>query len=159
MSSFSPGDLYTEVLAVIAERNERGWITNRAWLVTQILCNHPIKRPDKKDPDDFSVICRALAVSAAVDRALARMRLSDESGDPDELADLPLPKLAGYMHLRAVYPLKRDDGIMLVPIDQMTDAEIEYKIKVYGRTADALREHRNEFRRYLEQRRSSRLAV
>src|SRR5262249_42883518 len=99
--AYSPKDLNTEVLTIIAARAHRGEVVNRSWLVTQVLLDHPIKRARNKNPDEFSNVCRKLAVSAAVDDVLARLKYQDERGDPDQV-ELELPRVPGYRHLRRV---------------------------------------------------------
>jgi hypothetical protein len=151
---YSPHDLNTEVLAVIAERSTSGESINRAWVVTAVLLAHPLKRPSKKDPDEFSVCCRQLAVSAAVDVALARLKYHDEGhGDPDVAPELNIPKVAGYKHLRALYPVRRDGAIMFVRLTEMTDDEITTKAKTYRKARDGYGEHADELDRYLAARR------
>jgi len=146
--AFSPSDLYQEVLLVIASRAAAGDLTSRAWLVTEILHSHPLKRDRKRDRDDFSICCRNLAVSAAVDRALAQLKHQDEGGDPDQ-AELEIPTLPGYRHLRRVYPIRRTEGIFLVPLDQMTDGEIAAKIDTYRAASRGFAAHADELNRYL----------
>lgn len=145
---FSPSDLYSEVLQIIAERSVDGAIINRGWLVTAVLKKHRLKRPSKKDPDEFSICCRQLAVSAAVDKALARLKREDEGDvDPDTIG-LDMPRLPGFKHLRQIYPLKRDGQIFLVPIDQMTDEEMNAKAATYDKASESYAEHAEELRRY-----------
>ena len=145
---YSPSELYHEVLVVIAERSSAGLLTSRGWLVTSVLHKHPIKRHRRGDPDDFSICRRQLAVAAAVDRALARLKHQEEGGDPDA-AELDLPRLAGYKHLRRIYPIVRDQVIFLVPLDKMTEEEIERKIETYEVASKGFAAHAAELRRYL----------
>jgi hypothetical protein len=148
---YSPSDLNTEIITVIAQRSAAGDIVSRAWVVTAILAEHPLKRHSKKDPDDFSICCRRLAVSAAVDTALSRLKYQDEGGDPDT-AELDLPKLPGYQHLRRVYPIRREGVIVLVPLAQMSDAEVTAKIKTYRKASVGFAEHAVELEHYLASR-------
>src|SRR4051794_12617793 len=111
--SYSPSDLYQEIREIIQCRSEDGAIVNRSWLVVSILKEHPIKRHKGKDPDDFSLICRQLSVSSAVDQALSQLKKKDEGGDPDAGA-AKIPLLPGFKHLRKVYPIKRSGDIYLI---------------------------------------------
>lgn len=154
---FSPSDLYLEVMQIITERSVDGAIINRGWLVAAVLKKHPIKRPSKKEPDEFSVCCRQLAVSAAVDKALARLKREDDGEvDPDTVG-FDLPRLPGFKHLRQIYPVKRDGQIFLVPIDQLTDEEMNAKADTYDKASESYAEHAQELRRY-RLRRSRRVA-
>jgi hypothetical protein len=153
--AFSPSDLYSEVRQIIADRSVDGTIINRGWLVAAILKKHPIKRPSEKQPDDFSICCRQLAVSAAVDKALARLKHEDEGGaDPDTI-EFDLPRKPGFRHLRQIYPLRRDGQIFLVPIDQMTDEEMNAKAATYDKASESYAEHAEELRRYRRTRRAA----
>jgi hypothetical protein len=146
--AFSPSDLYSEVLKIIAEHSVDGAVIGRAWLVALVLKTHPIKRHQKKDPDDFSICCRHLAVAASVDKALARLKHQDEGGaDPDTI-EFDLPRLPGFKHLRKIYPLRRDGLIYLVPIEQMTDEELTAKADTYDKASEGYAEHAQELRRY-----------
>ena len=145
---FSPTDLYSEVLRTISERADAGLLTGRGWLVSAVLVKHPIKRHLDTDPDDFSQCCRSLAVSAAVDKALARLKHQDEGGDDPDERELDLPRLPGFVHLRRVYPLKRKAEIFLVPLGQMSDGEIEDKANRYDAASTGYAEHAAELRRY-----------
>lgn len=146
---FSPTELYAEVLLIIAEQSNAGVLTSRGWLVTKVLQRHPIKRPSTKDPDDFSVCCRQLAVANAVDAALARLKHANEGHTDPDVIELDLPRLPGYKHLRRIYPIRRDDVIFLVPLEKMTDAEINGKIKVYNKASRGFAAHARELKRYL----------
>ena len=147
---YSPKDLNEEVFLTVGQRVERGEVVSRGWLVAAILGKHKIKRPRRGDPDEFSICCRQLAVSAAVDNALARMKLADDSGvsELDEQGVFGMPRLPGFHHLRRAYPIKRDGVIMLVPIEQMTAEERDLKAKTYLKASRSLAEHAEELMRY-----------
>lgn len=145
--AYSPSELNREVRQIIQDCAEEGVSVSRSWLVSAILLKHPIKRNSKKDPDDFSLICRQLAVSTAIDSALAQLKRQDEGGDPDA-AEFDLPRLPGFKHLRRVYPVKRSGLIMLVPIDQLTDDEFAAKVSVYRKASTAFAAHADELERY-----------
>jgi hypothetical protein len=147
--AFSPSDLYLEVLSVIAERSVGNEIISRGWLVTAVLHAHPIKRDRKADRDEFSLCCRQLAVSAAVDQALARLKHEDEGGTDPDRRELEFPRLPGFKHLRQIYPIRRDEGIFLVPLIKMTDDEIGRKIKTYRKASRGFAAHADELERYL----------
>lgn len=148
--AFSPSDLYTEVRKIIADRSVDGAIINRAWLVTAVLSNHKRKRLD-----EFSICCRQLAVSAAVDKALARLKREDEGEVDPDVTSLELPRLPGHEHLRQIYPIKRDGQIFLVPIDQLTTEERDTKAATYDKASATYAEHAAELRRYRPSRRSA----
>lgn len=149
----SAREINTEILSMIAALEGKE-IINRAWLVTAMLAEHPLKRHRKKDPDEFSLTCRQGFISASVDAVLARLKFQDEGGDPDQ-TELELPPRPGFKHLRQLYPIKRDGAIMLVPLEQMTDDEIEAKVKTYRRASLSLDGHATELERYLTARQMS----
>lgn len=146
--SYGSSDLYAEILSLIASRADRGLSTSRSWLVLNVLLSHPLKRHHEDEPDDFTLCCRQLAASAAVDHALARLRY--QGGDEPEA--IPPP---GYVHLRRVYPVRRDGVIMLVPIEDLADEEIAAKVATYRASSRGFADHADELRRYLRARRSN----
>lgn len=147
--AFSPSDLYLEVLALIAEHSTNNQIISRGWLVTAELKAHPIMRHNNKNPDDFSLCCRQLAVSAAVDQALARLKHEDEGHIDPDARELDLPRLPGFKHLRQIYPIRRNDIIFLVPLVKMTENEINRKIRIYRKASRGYEAHADELERYL----------
>jgi hypothetical protein len=163
--AYSPSDLNAEVREIVAARAAKGWLTSRGWLVTSILVAHPLhgdkepkkKTPERKAADEFNSCMRSLAVSAAVDTALAQMKHQEEGrGDPaGSDPSLDLPRLPGFTHLRRVYPVRRGGVIYLVPIEQLTDAEITEKCRLYRKAADAYIDHAAELQRYGESRRAA----
>ena len=140
---YSPKELVTEIYTVITDRCDKGDIISRGWVCTAVLAKHKLKKLD-----DFSTCCRQLAVSAAVDSALARMKRHDEGDDDPDTVEFEAPRLPGFKHLRKVYPIRRGGIIMLVPIDLLTDAEREAKAATYDRASVAFAGHAAEIRRY-----------
>ena len=141
--AYSPKDLTDEIRRVIIERADAGEIISRGWLVTEVLHKHSLKRLD-----EFSICCRQIAVSTKVDSALAQLKRDDEGeGDPDQ-EELGLPRMPGYRHLRKIYPIVRAGVIRLVPLDKLTDAEIDAKADSYDASSRARAAHADELRRY-----------
>jgi hypothetical protein len=141
--NYSPKDLVTEIYDVITDRCDQGDIISRGWVCTAVLAKHKITRLD-----DFSLCCRQMAVSAAVDAALARMKRRDEGDDDPDVEGFEAPRLPGFKHLRRVYPIRRDGVVMLVPIDLMTVQERNAKADTYERASIGFAEHAEEIRRY-----------
>ena len=141
---YSPKDLEDEIRRIIAARSAAGAFVSRNWLVTEVLHAHP-----EENIDEFTLCCCRMAVSSAVDKALFELLLRDEvpidPGEEDE-GELAL-RLPEWRHLRPVYPVRRD-GVSLVPLDQMTDDEIEAKAETYEGSSRPRAAHAAELRRY-----------
>lgn len=137
---YSLMDLRSEIESVIVARIDAGQILQRSWITQQVLSQHPIAA-DVPDGDFFNC-CARETVSNEVRRVNALFK-----EEPEKVAQGSLP-LAGYKYLQRAYPLTRDGELLLVPILQMTLAEIKEKAETYRRMADGCRGHADELERF-----------
>ena len=149
MPSFTHSDLYTEVKDLIRPQIEGEQIVNAAWVVPLMEAKHPMPRTWRGVHADARRIgyrehIRDLA------RAIVREFKKKET-DPDR--DTPL--LPGFKFVQRSYQIDRDAEPTCVPVDQMTDQEIEEKADELDRMADGCRAHAAELRRYLAIRRAA----
>jgi hypothetical protein len=62
--------------------------------------------------------------------------------------------MEGFKHLRIAYPVHRSGEHLLVPIDLMTDEEIDARCKQYQDAADGYLKHIAEFQAFKAERAS-----
>lgn len=92
----------------------------------------------------------------ATTRDAVRRQINARAGDRDE-ADKRQAKLPGFQHLQYYYIVKRPKvGEVGVPIDSMTDSEIDEKIVRYEGMSVACKDHADELRGYKATRRRRR---
>ena len=146
--AYSPRDLRQEIRTAVVVNLAAGNNIVRGWLEHDILSRHPM--PTFRG-QEFTTLCRKMAVSQAVREVLRQLKLADE--DPEGVSgsgQLPLP---GFKHLQLGYPLTRCDRkgkpeLIIVPITNMTSAERLAKADRYDAMAIGCAEHADELRRY-----------
>lgn len=137
---FSEKDLIAEVEAVVSSAQcaiETDWIANL------VMSNH---RDVSGEDAEFYVLCGWAHVKTAV-RAVVRSFKPEPEDVPD--AQIVLP---GFERLQTKYHCERNGKSWLVPIDELTDEEIDAKAHEYETMAEGCRLHAAELRRYKNQR-------
>lgn len=137
-------EIDTEILAIIESRMTSSLDVAGPWLIHEVVNQHP---NIEGDDEDFYRCCAFGHVAARVREALRREAQRDNSEDRQLL-------LPGWSHLHRRYSIERNDQQMIVPIEAMTDLELEKKAAEYIRQSDGLRSHADEINRYRMQRRS-----
>jgi hypothetical protein len=87
---------------------------------------------------DFYTICAQITVTQIVKDAVGKY-------DKPE-SDTPI--LAGFTHLRIAYPVHRNGEHLLVPVDKLTDQEIDLRCSQYQEAADGYIAHIEEFQTF-----------
>lgn len=140
---FSETDLVNEVSGFIEASLQNGRVMRSQWLIHEIISNHPLVEFEQKD---FYVLCAYGHIQKIVRDALRRYK-PDLDKEPDPQITLP-----GFERLQKGYLVERDAESVLVPIEQMSDREIDLKVAEYERMAEGCRLHALELRRYKNQR-------
>lgn len=137
---YSDNDLFTEVRQVIDRALATGLEAPAKWVAQTVLSNHVgIEGEDK----DFFVVCANHHVRDTVRAALRRFK--PEAGAETD----PQLVMPGFDRLQKAYLVERHDEQVVVPIDQLTDAEIDAKAVEYERMAKGCMRHAEELRRYI----------
>src|SRR5258706_8643914 len=134
-------DLTQEINSEIDDRLASGQAINVSWLIQSILAIHP-----EDDLSDFSKCARFEFVNDEVGRCVRRFK----EPEPEELAQLTLP---GFKKLQKAYRLTRNDEAIIVPIEAMSDDELEAKAIEHDEASRGHRTHARELRRYIKARR------
>lgn len=141
--AYSSGDLRREIHNIVAAHLAAGHTVRWAWLITDVLKNHPLPViPDL----DFNRLCRQLAIGDAVRDVLRTLKLNAE--DPSHVSSTGMLPLPGYNHLQQGYPFERDGELVIVPIDKLTKTERRSRAAQYRAMAAGCIEHADELDRY-----------
>lgn len=132
--------LYQEVRELVASRVSAGVIVRVEWLTTEIIAGK-----DRVEGDDlpFYTVCAYKHVTDVVKRCIGKY---EPKATPTED---PLP---GFEHMQKAYPVERDGDRVLVPVDQLSDAEIEARADEYMTMAKGCIAHAKELRAFRQMR-------
>lgn len=129
----------------LASEKQR-WVA--AWITQAIVARHEANLPEG-DEGLFWRHCGYATTRDAVRRQI-NIRAEDKEEKDDRQAILP-----GYQHVHAYYIVnRRGVGDIGLPIELMTDREIDEKIARYESMSTACRDHADELRDYKNLRRA-----
>jgi hypothetical protein len=126
------------VMAKIAS----GQVVRRDWLTLEVLENYGEVYGDHAD---YYVAMARRFIDGTAKRVIGK--LEKENPGQTEFT------MEGYDHLQMAYPLKRDGELMIVPVEQASDEELEERAREYELMAEGALAHAAEIRRYIELRR------
>jgi hypothetical protein len=127
------------VMAKIAS----GQIVDRKWLTLEVLSNY--SGIEGEHADHYRAMARRF-IDGTSRRVIGKL----ESANPGQSAFT----MEGYEHLQMAYPLKRKGELVLVPVEQADDEELEGRALEYESMAEGALAHAAEIRRYIELRRA-----
>jgi hypothetical protein len=130
-----------EISEFIASKVNHDEIVNCDLLVHEIVESRAgIIGPDA----DFYRICTCKIVYDVAKSCIAKYNSKD----------LPTRQLAlpGFEYLQVAYPVKRNGVKLLVPVNQMTDDELEERANEYDAMSRGCRDHAREIRGYVSKR-------
>lgn len=137
-------DLMNEVQEIIERFISEGKSIAASWVVQAIVKSHP----DVSGADaNWYILCGYEHARDSVRQVLRRYKPSEEG--PQEQVVLP-----GFERLQKAYLVDRGNEQTIVPVQDLTDAEIEAKeieLEIMGR---GCYQHRDELKRYRMQRNS-----
>ncbi len=137
----SETSIYPEVRKIIADKITNGEVVIIDWLTHEIIASKAgIEGPDT----EFYRVCAFTHVKDVVKRCVGKY-------DAKPSTDRQLV-LDGFEYLQVAYSVMREGEIVLVPVDQLTDAEIEDRAKEYEAMAVGLRSHARELRNFRRER-------
>lgn len=139
----SETSIYPEVRKIIADKIEAGEVVVIDWLTHEIIAGKDgIEGPDT----EFYRVCAFIHVKDVVRRCVGKY---DSKPATDRQLTLP-----GFDHLQVAYTVMRHGDIVLVPVDQLTNEEIEARALEYEAMAEGCRAHARELRSYRRERTS-----
>lgn len=133
----SETSVYREVREYIARKIEDGIVVNVDWLAHEIVAN---KNRISGEDLEFYTVCAFDKVRDIVKRCVGKY-------DAKPTTDAQLV-LDGFEHLQVAYTVERSGQVVLVPVNQLTDEEIEHRAAEYEKMAVGCRAHARELREY-----------
>lgn len=140
----SPKDLEQDATNLIASRLDAGEVVHAKWAVQELLNIHA----DITGNDvDFYLLCAREHVYRVIKKVIDRY----DKPEDDEKQML----LVGYEFLRIAYPVERDKERVVVPIDLLTDEELQARAKEFRTQAGSLLRHADEIEEFVTKRRAA----
>jgi hypothetical protein len=125
--------------------------TWRPTFVTQAICAPHLRGLKKGKDRDFWLHCGYEKTRAAVAR-----RINKRAADVIEEDIDAQPLLPGYNHLHTYYLVRRGGDDIAVPVENLTDDEIDGKIARIEKMGQTCFSHASEFRRFKRERAATR---
>jgi hypothetical protein len=138
----SEHNVMAEIAEIFGEHVSNSKILEKAWIVEKVMKRHPTD-------DHWYRCCGYFTVSALLRRVINENKKAEAAGDGRQGV------LGKWTYLQKGYFTARGDDAeasTYVPIEDMTDEEIEKKIEEYERMVGGLIGHIQELRRYLKDR-------
>jgi hypothetical protein len=127
---------------MVSDKIQNGQPVAMSWVTQEIIEAHnDIEGPDT----EFYIVCARHYISDQVKRQIKKYEPSDSASDAQLIME-------GFEHLQKAYPVERDDERVIMPIDMMTDEEVEKRAEEYKAMAAGCLNHAKELIQYLEQR-------
>lgn len=133
----SDDSIYREIREAIDARIASGEV------ITRDSLTHDIVRGKSKiegEDIEFYRVCAFKFVADLVRKCIGKFDARPET-DPQLVLD-------GFEHLQKAYTVQRGGQTVLVPIDQLTDIEIELRAQDYEKMAKGCLAHSRELRSY-----------
>jgi hypothetical protein len=135
--------IYGEVRKIISDKVAEGKVVVVDWLTHEIIS---AKAAIEGADVEFYRVCAFTHVKDVVKRCVGKY-----GAKPDTDAQLVL---SGFEHLQVAYSVMRDNEIVLVPVDLLSDEEIDDRAAEYDRMAKGCIAHARELRSFKRTRRS-----
>lgn len=127
-----------EVHKLVDEKFAAGVLVQTHWIAQEILATH-----DDIEGEDAAWyrVCTFKEVCRIAKSAIGKFKAEGETSE-----QLLLP---GFRHLCKAYPLTRDGDLVLVPVDQCSDAELLSRAEELDKMAKGCVDHAAEIREYV----------
>lgn len=133
----SEDSIYPLVREYIDEKLARGEVVVVDWLTHEIIGGRP---GIEEDDTEFYRVCAFVHIKDVVKRCVRKF-------DTKPITDEQLV-LDGFEHLQVAYTVPRNGRIELVPVDQLSDVELEARAAEYEAMAKGCRAHARELRTF-----------
>lgn len=131
-------NITAEVHKLVDQKFAAGVLVQTHWVAQEILASH-----DDIEGEDAAWyrVCTFKEVCRIAKSAIGKFRAEDVTCE-----QLLLP---GFRHLCKAYPLTREGELVLVPVDQCTDAELLARADDLDKMAKGCVDHAAEIREYV----------
>jgi hypothetical protein len=136
----------SEVRKFIADK-----IANGEQIVVEWLTNEIIRSKSSIDGEDvpFYRTCAFSHVKDVVRRSVGKYDQRSLTADRNQIV------MDGFEHLQVAYTVSRNSDVVLVPVNQLTDAELLARAVEYDDMARGCRKHAFEIREYVRSRKEA----
>lgn len=142
--SYSLKDMKLEIASQIEAAIAARRATPASWIATSIMARFKMPSGWTGEARDFYLLNASENVRREVSQVLGQFK---KETDASEFA-----KQEGFEFVQKAYPIRRDGEFTIVPVDAMTDDEVEAKVFELERMAASCMAHAEELRRFLKQR-------
>jgi len=139
----SKTDVTNEIRKLVSDRVDAGVIVRVEWLTTEIL---NMKADVHGDDADFYLACGVDFIKDTVKRCIGDYQPKAATVTSAQIV------MAGFDHMQRAYTVDRGGEIVLVPVDMLTDAEIEARAAELEAMARGCIAHAKELRAYRRER-------
>lgn len=135
-------DIQNLIARLVADKIDAGQVVNMQWATKEII--DTFSEIEGRDVD-FYLITAKFYIADLVKRCIKKYETPDQTESGQIVMD-------GFEHLQKAYPIERKDGREIVPVAQMTDAELEARAAEYDKMAEGCKKHALEIREYINSR-------
>lgn len=144
----SQESIRTELRKFIDDKIARGEPTPVNWVTREFM----ERKGDIEGGDvHFYLTCAEFFIKRLVKECIAKY--DSKSGKVEQQIVLP-----GFAYLQVAYTVQRQGETVLVPLQQVTDVELEARAAEFVESAKGLRHHAREIRDYIAARRNQNVA-
>jgi hypothetical protein len=129
--------IYSEVRKHIADKVAQGEVVVVDWMTHEIVAKHS---DISGDDTEFYRVCAYSEIKRTVSKCIGKYNAKPETDD--QLV------LDGFEYVQVAYTVQRNGRVELVPVDQLTDWEIESRAREYEAMAIGCRAHARELRAF-----------
>jgi hypothetical protein len=127
---------------IVSDKIQSGQPVAMSWVTQEIIQAHS----DISGPDtEFYIMCARHYISDLVKRQIKKYEPSEIGSDAQLIME-------GFEHLQKAYPVERENERVIMPIDMMTNEEVQKRAEEYRAMASGCINHAKELMQYLEQR-------
>lgn len=138
-------DIQSLIARLVADKIDAGHVVNMQWATKEILDTYcDIEGRDV----DFYKITAKFYIADLVKRCIKKYETPDQTASGQIVMD-------GFEHLQKAYPVDRGEGREIVPVSQLSDAELEDRAADYEKMAAGCIKHALEIRQYINSRSAS----
>lgn len=139
----SKTDVTSEIRGIVSDRINSGVIVRVEWLTTEILA---LKHRITGDDADFYIACGVDFIKDTVKRVVGDYRPKASAVTDAQIV------MDGFDHMQRAYTVTRDDEIVLVPVNLLSDDEIETRALELEGMARGCIAHARELRAFKAER-------
>lgn len=141
---YSSKDLATEIQQLIEVKRKQKSVIHRDWLTNEIMQNHS---DISGEDSDFNLTFAKERVGDYVRKQIRRFKIRPTL-EPDKQLTL-----VGFEYVQEYYALERENELLAVHVDSLSDEEIQSKVEELRAMGDGCHKHADELLRYLSHRR------